>query len=226
VFSVLGLAHVTGFTPIKFAICCAHKVNQEKLFNVVQGFTPDVPHSQTFGNEEHEPPGYLQFFNEDRKRLVASLFSTIAGYSSYPIFMQKSKFYISCGEKVGKKLVKIKYYNLENAKFSETPDFNKLFRKLHFYYFSEVQIEKFGYDRYNLWDRKIKALTVLTENVQQLMRQRAVHDSIRMVKNELLKTECQGIRGRRLDKLAKKVQVMTKKIDITAVLEALKEVLD
>lgn len=227
VFHVLGLVHVTGFTPINFAICCAHKVNQEELFNVVQGFAPDVPHSQTFGNDEIEPSGYLKFFNEDRKRLVASLFSSIAGYSSYPVFMQKRKFYIfSSVHKVGRKRLKIKYYALQNAKSSDTSDFNKLFRKLHFYYFSEAQLEKVGFEKYNIWDRKIKALTVLTENVQQLMRQRAVNDSIRMVKNELLKTECQKIEGYRLNKLVSKVKIMTKKTNIIDALEALKEKLD
>lgn len=224
VFHVLGLAHVTGFTSIKFAICCAHKVNQEDLFNVVQGFAPDIPHSQTFGNDEIEAPGYLKFFNEDRKRLVASLFSTIAGYSSYAVFIQKRKFYIfSSVEKVGQKQFKIKYYDLKNAKSSDTSDFNKLFRKFHFYYFSEAQLEKLGYDKYNLRDSKIKALTVLTEKVQHLMRQRDVNDSVRTVKNKLLKTECQKIEGYRLNKLVKKVEKMTKKIDINAILEALKD---
>jgi hypothetical protein len=221
VFKVLGLAHVNEFTPINFAICCPNKVNQEG-FNVVQGFAPRIPISETYGNLESEPKGLINFFNSDRKRLVASLFSKIAGYSSYQVFIKNSNFYISSKvEKTGKKCYKIKYYNLENATVSNTDDFNNIFRKLDNYYFKDPQINYI--ENQYLKDKKNETVKVLTDSVQQLMRQKAINDSIRMVKNQLLKTECQKIEGYRLAILVKKVKMMIKKIDITDILVNLKD---
>ena len=94
---------------------------------------------------------------------------------------------------------KFNYYRKEYAFLSRTSDFIKLRKKLKVYYILEG-------------DQALNATIKLIEKVQELMNIQAVNDSIRYVKNKLLKNECNKIEGAELEKLIIEVKRTTQRV--------------
>ena len=214
VFDCMAQKYVDGFAPINFIISCAEKLNEEK-YNVVNGFAPDIPKHKTYvKSHDEEAKGYLEFYNKDRKRLAAKLLSVVAGYSSYQIFIENDKYYIGANiedKKIEKEgLYKFNYHSMKNSINSGTSDFNFIRKKLRIYYSLTG-------------NNAVKAVEILTNKVQGLMKIQAVNDCIRYVKNQLIQNECEKIEGLSLIKLIREIKRITNKIEFDLVLDELKE---
>lgn len=179
VFIILALNHfATGtFSLIDFLTCCTEKI-KVKGHNLVSGFAPanitkDKMQDGTKWNDE--PEGYLEFYNEDRRRLAASMLVDIAGYSSYQVFIQNSEYYIFSEPKLDYPQIgscTINYYDKYNTLKSEAGDFVKIDRRLGIYYWDCLQSGK----------SKVEAITNFTNAAQSLMKKQSINDSIRFVK--------------------------------------------
>lgn len=203
VFNCMALKCVTGFMSINSIISCAEKLNVNG-FNVVNGFAPDVPEDKTYVRDHNEEAiGYLEFYNEDRKRLVAKILTLTAGYSSYQIFIKNDKYYIGVKNDgihpVGTGLLRMKYFSKKAAISSNTSDFKKLSKKLRIYYHLSM-------------DERNEAISRLTSYTQEIMQIQAVNDSIRFVKNQLVKNKCTKIKGSQLSTLVSEVNRLTNKV--------------
>jgi len=146
--------------------------------------------------------------------LVVSLLVQIAGYCSYQIFMDNNEYYINSEVRLDnpkKGECTINYRNLLKYTHSERWDFSRIQEKLEKYY-----------DYYD-YSPRMKAIKILTDEAQKLMRLPEVKAAIELVKKELLKNECQKIEGPKLEGLVQKVARLTEKININDVLERLKD---
>jgi hypothetical protein len=205
------LKHLDEFSPLSFMISCAEK-SHEQGFNVVNGFAPIVPENLTYSRSRHEEPkGFLDFYNGDRKRLVAKLISSVAGYASYQVFMKykrKEEYFIGCSvtKESSEYYRKLKYYRKECALYSFSSDFTYIDAKLKTYYELNSQ-------------EAVEATIKLIEIVQKLMDILAINMSIRFVKNKLLKNQCIKIEGNRLVQMCKEVDRLTNKIQFESILE-------
>lgn len=219
VFSVLFLRYFPPgvFSPINFITCCAKKVNEQGHHNVVNGFAPmNIPEYKLWAEEGKEPSGFIEFYNSDRRRLAAIILVFIAGYSSYQVFVKYKEHYIFSNVKFNVPqtgVCTITYLDKYNAIGSDADDFVKIDRKLRTYYLDSLRSGK----------SKVDAISNFTEAAQALMRQKAINDSIRMVKKILLKHECNKIEGWELDCLVQMVSKFTNKIELNDILDRLKD---
>lgn len=220
VFSVLFLNYFPPgtFSPISSITCCAEKVGEKGYPNVVSGFSPvNIPVFKLSTKVEgEEPPGFIEFYNRDRRRLAAMILVFIAGYSSYQVFVRDKEHYIFSSVKFNAPKTgscTIAYLDKYNAIGSDADDFVKIDRKLRTYYLDSLRSGK----------SKVDAISNFTQAAQDLMRQKSVNDSIRMVKKVLLKHECSKIEGWELDRLVRMVSGFTNKIELDGILEALKD---
>lgn len=224
VFDCLVLKWFNGFLPIKHMVTCLEKLFEDG-FNVVRGVSPDVPERDTYvRSSRDEPRGYLNFYNEDKNRLVAKLLILIAGHTSFQVFLKAKvdifhkEYYLNVFEnpnsnKVGDQ-IKAKSFFLGSALDSDISDFNKINKKLRIYF------------QLNKRSEKDDALIKLEKAAQVLMECQAVNDSIRFIKNQLLKNECQKIEGRQLFLLVREVQRLTNKVVFDEVLNNLRHELE
>ncbi len=220
VLSVLFLNYFPSgtFSPISSITCCAEKVGEKGYPNVVSGFSPvNIPDNKLNTRYEgEEPPGFIEFYNNDRKRLAAIILVFIAGYSSYQVFVQNKEHYIFSNVKFNDPqtgFCAITYFDKYNTIESNAGDFVKIDLKLRTYYSNCLRSGK----------SKADAISSFTKAAQGLMRQKPVNDSIRMVKKVLLKHECNKIEGRELDDLVQMVSKFTNKMELNGILEALKD---
>jgi hypothetical protein len=209
VFACMALKCLNGFIPMQHIISCAEKVH-EKGFNVASGLAPSVPNS-TCPIGGGEPKSYITFYNEDRKRLVAKILSTVAGFSSYQVFMKfmdKEEYFIGCiqDKPLLNNFQSIKYYRKEYALPSGATDFKGILVKLETYYSLD-------------YDKSAEAIVKLIAIVQELMNIPAINHSIRFVKNRLLKSPCTKIEGQHLTLMVKEVKRLTNKIPFESILE-------
>lgn len=210
VFNCLGLRHLDGFSPLFFIASCAENAHEDSS-NVVNGFAPNVPKNLMYRRRNEEPKVLLDFYNEDRKRLVAQLISGVAGYASYQVFMKykcKEEYFIGCSviKETSEDYRKLRYYRKEHALYSFSSDFTYIDAKLKTYYELNSQ-------------EAVEATIKLIEIVQKLMHIPAVNMSIRFVKNKLLKNQCIKIEGNRLVQMCKEVDRLTNKIQFESILE-------
>jgi hypothetical protein len=210
VFACMALKCLNGFIPMQHIISCAENAH-EKGFNEARGLAPDLPENSTYSIGNREPKSYIIFYNEDRKRLVAKLLSTIAGYSSYQVFMKfmdKEEYFIGCIENkpLSDNFQSIKYYRKEYALSSGATDFEGILVKFETYYSLD-------------YDKSAEAIVKLIAIVQELMNIPAINHSIRFVKNRLLKSPCTKIEGQHLTLMVKEVKRLTNKIPFESVLE-------
>lgn len=212
VVHVVTSRHLAEPLQINYAICCAEKINyredhlQENGYNVVNMGASKIKDFKDFPH----------YFTKDRRNLVASLLKLIAGYSSYQLFIENNEFYINSEVRLNTPktgFCTINYRSLPNYRYCEREDWD----------FSSIQerLEKYyGYHDYSV---RMKAIGILTNEAQKLMNLPEVKASIERVKVELLKNECRKIEGPKLEKLVQEVARLTNKINISEVLERLKD---
>lgn len=223
VFGVMSLKYVTGFIGHIFMRVCPENFIQDNDengngYNVVNGFAPDVPLHKTYvRSQREEPNGYLEFYNEDRKRLVAKMLVTLAGYSSYQIFnkgKQEDEYFVGIPPeldevKTERKRIPIfdlTYYDNSNLQHNPASDFQNASKKLRIYY--ELNP-----------DERNEAIKKLIGECQELMEIQAVNESIRYVKNRFLERECELIEGEELQEIIEEVQRLTNNVSLSEILE-------
>ena len=210
VFNVITLKHFNKQLVINYAICCPERINEEKI---IDGKVEDYNVVNVKASKSEDWYGFHDYFRKDRRKLVASLLVAIAGYSSYQLFVENSEFYIFSEvefDTPNKGCCTIKYCSLTGYRYCRTCDFGMIQERLESYY------------RYDYSDR-MKAIEILTNVVQDLMRRPEVKASIELVKEKLLKNECQKIQGTELNILVEKVEKLTTQIQIDDILERLKD---
>jgi hypothetical protein len=202
VFICLLSKYVNGFSEINHIISCVDKIHG---FNHVNSFTPKLSVS-VFRDEKEFLICEKEFFKKDKKRLVVCLMICIAGYCSYQVFIEDNQYFI--GFIQNENTLDIQYYRIENAFDSNTEDFKFIKNKLRIYYEIENQ-------------EACTTVVKLLQNVKNTMKIPSVKNSIRFVKNILLKNQCKKIEGKELEKIEKKVKLFTNKIDLKGLLEGL-----
>lgn len=215
VFELL-IAKISSRTEVEHIIACAEKFNLEG-FNRVSGGMPKLEKLSARREEGALPLELIEHY-KDIRNLALQLLVKIAGYSSFQVFIKNKKYYINPSAELidpAKHLYKAKYYNQDNSITSDTDDFANINKKLEIYFRDQGKKEDSDIKR-------IKAIRILTNAAQKLMKMQAVFCSIKMVKKALLKNECQKIEGNELKILKDEVSRQINKIPIGCVLEVIK----
>lgn len=199
----MGHRSVPGFNNINYIIVCPKKFNLLG-YNRVNGFDPDLPPAKMHSASPNIDSKYLRiFYTENIHRLHAKLYSKIAGYTSYLEYIDAAeKNYIAlsiCKIKGERRKYKAEYSTIIDQLNGSTSDFNYIISKLSQYYTLTRH-------------EKIKALSMLTSNVGDLMKDPSVKCAIFYVKNILKKNKCRMIDGQHIKNVIKEVNRQTNKI--------------
>ncbi|PHN04369.1 hypothetical protein [Flavilitoribacter nigricans] len=151
-----------------------------------------------------------QFYASNRLSAIYDLFSLMAGYCSYPIFVSPGESdFIPVAEHDTKEGVqlKAKYYNLENAPPSQFA-VKDLYRVKHL-------LRCIGQE-----ENYLSILKSVANDIMELMKRKSVNDSIRFVRNQLLKKETGGkIEGDKLEEIWEKINDLTNKVDLLEIIK-------
>ena len=199
VFHQLLSKNLTENYQIGYVVICAENLTE---LNKVNFKRPE--YYETYGDHS--------YFIKDRRRLVAHLLNLIAGYSSYQEFISRKEFYIfSQINNQNNDNLEIKYYSLEYSSYSGATDFRVINELLKTYY-------------PNLnYRNQIEILARLTCIAQTIMGKGPVKKSIHLVKDALLKNQCNKIEGDELETLKESVNELISDLDFTGILEELKD---
>ncbi len=213
VFSCLGLKHVSEFTPISFIMTCLEDENS----NIVNGFGPNIDMPKYSKKRNEKPEEYYNFYKNDRRRIVAKILSSLAGYASFKVFISEDDYFISMntGVRINSYHRKLTYYCLRSALFEyeQISDLENVKEKLADFYS-------------HMNDKNIIFTTIveLINIVQELMQKnQGVNDCIRFVKNELLKNPCSKIEEKQLNHMICEVNRLTNQLDYMQTLNDLRE---
>jgi hypothetical protein len=196
VFDCLLLKHFSVFTKINFAIICPERMD-EGGWNVVNGTAPNIP------IERMHDYFLKKFYIEEKARAIAKIFSFLAGYTSYLIFIEDNDFFINIPNEDKTKLF---YFDIKNVPIHRCSDIEKTLR-----YLSYMDIQKH--------DEKIVKIKEYINEVKNLMKIEAIRNSIIFVGRKLYNNACQRIEGNELDKIVKEVQRLTNKVPFKEILQ-------
>lgn len=197
VFDCLMLKYTKGFKSIVEAIVSSNNVNECRI----SGVEPDIPdgHKHDFF--------WKKFYLEDKNRLVARIICTIAGNASYKVFIDsRTSFFIGVPNE-GRTL--INYYSIDTVPLTlPNADFTKINK-----YLGYVGIE-------NINNRR-ELMHLYLEKTQDLMKIPAIDNSIKYVKNILLKNDGKVVSGDTIVKMITHVQRFTHQVPFKSFLKEL-----
>lgn len=173
------------------------EICSEKHNGRVFGFSPNLTES-----ELQRESILKDWYTGNINRLIGRMLGTIAGYTSYQIFIEDSPYFVAV---VDDNQREVKYFKLLTAPVRPyNSDFTR-FREYIEYIHTGYEFEGIKEFFYN--------------EAKKLMQIQAVNDSIRFIRNYLVERDCQFVEGKELARLRREVIRLTNKIPILEVLE-------
>ncbi|MEZ5040300.1 MAG: hypothetical protein R2828_10420 [Saprospiraceae bacterium] len=198
VFDCLIVRTLQSFTEIKYMSICIDQFFEEG-WNRVNGLRPDID----IADEDMTDPVLSRFYRFDKTRAAAKILSRLAGYASYPSFIEKTEFYFA---NPSEDKTKLYYYKLRKANFKRVSDLKNVER-----YLSYLGID----ERQDVLERVESFL----ELVFEVMEYPSVRESIIIVSDLLKENECKKIEGQELNSAIKKVTELTESVPFIKILE-------
>jgi len=207
VFSCIFQRLIDGFTPVEGIEICAENIKDGNS-NLVKGFVPNIPHEETYGTNNVEAPKVLEFFKSDTRRLLAKFIVLISGFSSYQVFIEENNYCIGSPESLefnnDKTKFSMLYFTVRTAIHSQTTDFTIFFKMLRNY----CNVEEVN---------SIELTTDLVNAIQEIMKIQCISDSIRYVKNILIRYKCKRIEGQELVPIMFEIHRLTAQFKFEAI---------
>lgn len=154
--------------------------------NIVIGYQPEYfKHSTSMEG----------FYQEDIRRINAKLAMLLAGFCSYKVFIGNEKFFIGQPDEISNDII---YYPVEQCLSNNISDFENIKKNLS---------KNLNLNEPEIYDFVLKSIA----KIERHMGKQAINDSIRFVKNILIK-ETKTINGSKLKNIIREVKRLCTKI--------------
>lgn len=173
VFICMMIMHLKDFTPIKYVIICKEKFGE--LYGYANGISGGIPKLINSSASE------MEFYLQDKKRMVGQIFSLMAGVVTYHEFIKTTDHFVG--------LLNYKEQRLDYYTFQEG------FSKLDLSDFKQVD-ELLEYVNYNSETSELPY--EFLQGTIELMQNPAVRSAIDLVCQKLLQSPCKEIEGNEL----------------------------
>lgn len=195
VFCILAERLKIGFKPVlSIEIHPENKIEENAAPNgLVYGF------GSPYGDETPQAKEKTKkWYLENSKRYFSSIFQTIAGHTSYQVFIEDVEHFIGIPDYLNY-VNTVPFYRLDCL--PNDSDLEKIQEKLEWKGITTVE-------------EKVRVLILLRNEVKQVEEVPIVNQSIRFVANRLIKAKGRKIERKELASIRDKVNVMTKRASI------------
>lgn len=181
-----------GFQEVNQINFCI-SLEQEKLEANVGVFWPKLPEVVIISKNEEKIKAY---YVENTHRVFAEIFSLLAGYASYLVFIEDSEYFVSEIDLLNNKS-KIWYVDLDWAFTSSLFDFDKARKQLNYLGCTSAEDQK-------------EKMKLCINYLRQILSKKAVYQSIGYVKNQIFRYQCKPSTEWPLEQIKQTVDEYTK----------------